>query len=888
MIGRELGHHRILGQLGQGGMGVVYLAEDLKLGRRVALKVLPPDLAQDPARRARFEREARAIAALNHPNIVTIHSVEEAEGVSFLTMELIDGRKLTDLLTRDGVPLSKTLEWSLAMADALVAAHKQGIVHRDLKPDNVMVTSEGRVKVLDFGLAKLREGLSQERAAAQLATASITEEGKIVGTVAYMAPEQAEGKPTDSRSDIFSFGVVLYEVATGKRPFHGDTAISTLSSILKDTPQPVHEVNAALPEQLGRIVRRCLAKDPARRYQSTDDLRNELHELKDEVASGEWSAGRTSASGTLPAAATVPARRTMRGVWVGGAIALLVLALAALAWLRPGGRAGGSRADVSAFTMSRVTTDGAVSEAAISPDGRYIAYVRREGPIMSLRLKQLATSDEVQVVAPSRAFIGSPFFSSDGDYLDYVVFEPDRQYGTVFRTSVLGGSPRRIADEASYVASSPDGKQLAVVGGRSSAKTIRLTGLDGSSIRELAERRGQDHFDSAAAWSSDGSSLAIVSHTFGEPQKIVIIDLAAGGERPLETRLRSFNELAWVPGRQQLLVTGSDRPLLMRAPRQIYEVSLDGTVSPLTRDLNRYAGVTVTADGSAIASVQSVRRSGIAWTAVKDGVVGPLVEVAPVSEARAGSDGVAWVGQDRLVYAVSQGEGTQIHQYDLGSRSSRAITSGPTSHMMPSVSPDGAVLLAVRAEDEKANVWRLDPSTGRGERLTAGVLDRVAVVSKDGTWALYSSVVDGRMTMRRVPIAGGPSEPISDREEFCASLSPDGTLALCAVLSDSGEVTPALVPVAGGDPRPITALPRSARIARWGPDAGSVTYLAAGEGGDELWSLPLDGRPATRIARFEGREIADFAWSPDGTRLAVVSFVDSGDVVLLRRAADGA
>jgi Tol biopolymer transport system component/predicted Ser/Thr protein kinase len=876
VIGRELGHHRILGQLGQGGMGVVYLAEDLKLGRRVALKVLPPDLAQDPARRARFEREARTIAALNHPNIVTIHSVEEVDGVSFLTMELIDGRKLTDLLGRDGLPLAKLLDWSLSIADALVAAHRQGIVHRDLKPDNVMVTTDGRVKVLDFGLAKLREGMTPERAATHLATASITEEGKIVGTVAYMSPEQAEGKPTDSRSDLFSFGVVVYEMAAGRRPFQGDTAISTLSSILKDTPAPLHEVNAALPEQLGRIVRRCLAKDPTRRYQSTDDLRNELQELKDDVASGEWSAER--------AVAPAPARRTMRGVLVGGAIAVAVIALALFAWFRPGGSAA-SRGDAAAFTMSRITTDGAVSEAAISPDGRYVAYVRREGPIYSLRLKQLATGSEVQVVAPSTTFIASPFFSADGNYLDFIQVEPGHQSGTAYRTSVLGGTLRRLVDEAFSVTSSPDHNTVSIVGGNRDGTSIRLTGTDGNQIRELAARKGQNHFDSSAAWSSDGTQIAIVSHTFGEPQRVVILDVASGEERPLETGLRAVNDVTWLPGRKQLLVTGSDRPLLLRPQRQIYELGLDGTLAPVTRDLNWYTGVSITADGGAIATVQTVRRSGILWAEVKNGTVGPLAEIAPLSEARAGTDGLAWLGEDRLAYTAVQGEASQLQLYELSARSSRPITSGADPHLAPVFSRDGKTLLGSRSENEKANVWRLDPSTGRGERITSGTLERPTALSSDGTWALYASIVEGKITARKLPLAGGPSQPLSDREEFCPSLSPDNATALCLEISPAGEMTPALVALSGGYVRPIAGLPATARMARWSPDPRSITYLISGDQGDELWNLPLDGRPAQRIVRLEHQEIGDFAWSPGGTRLAIVRSADSGDLVLLKRGA---
>jgi TolB-like protein/Flp pilus assembly protein TadD len=289
MLGTTLNHYRIEAELGRGGMGEVYAAEDTRLRRRVALKVLPPALGADPERRRRFEREAQAVAALNHPAIVTIHSVEQAGDVLFLTMELVEGTTLAALLARGGLPLDRLLEIAIPLADAMAAAHARGIVHRDLKPANVMVTHEGRVKVLDFGLARLKEPVGAGADLTATAAVELTGEGRILGTIAYMSPEQAQGQAVDHRSDIFSLGVVLYELATGRRPFTGESSLSMLSSILKDTPAPVTDVNPALPRELGRIIGRCLVKDPDRRCQSARDLRNECEELRAEVAAAQRS-----------------------------------------------------------------------------------------------------------------------------------------------------------------------------------------------------------------------------------------------------------------------------------------------------------------------------------------------------------------------------------------------------------------------------------------------------------------------------------------------------------------------------------------------------------------------------------------------------------------------
>ena len=283
--GDQLGHYRIVEPLGKGGMGEVYLANDLKLDRQVALKLLPDEYVAEPERRERFLREAKAVAALSHPNIVVIHSVEEDSDHVFLTMELVQGAPLSHLIAGGPMPLGQLFDTAIPLADAISAAHQKGIAHRDLKPDNVMVTPSGHVKVLDFGLAKLLRDDDSELAAA--ATEMVTEEGKILGTVAYMSPEQAQGKVVDARSDIFSLGILLYEMATGRRPFDGDSKISILSSLIKDAPVPATEVNRSLPRHLGRIIKHCLEKSPDRRYQSALDIRNELESLREEIRSGE-------------------------------------------------------------------------------------------------------------------------------------------------------------------------------------------------------------------------------------------------------------------------------------------------------------------------------------------------------------------------------------------------------------------------------------------------------------------------------------------------------------------------------------------------------------------------------------------------------------------------
>jgi len=334
MIGRTILHYKILEEIGEGGMGVVYKAEDTRLDRLVALKFLPAELSADPERLQRLEREAKAVAALNHPSIVTLHSFESAEveghgEVHFLTMELVEGQTLAEMIPARGLGLEKLLEISIPLAEAVAVAHRKGITHRDLKPANILITASGRVKVLDFGLAKLRPDTGTVEATALATERAMTEEGRVLGTVPYMSPEQLQGKPLDPRSDIFALGVILYEMSTGERPFAGETSADVMSAILRDVPQPATELRGDMPRHLGRVIRRCLEKDPERRYQSAIDVRNELEDVKEDLATGDGLGSMPMPSPKLP-------RRRGRPRWgryalaIGGAAAVITAIIVAM------------------------------------------------------------------------------------------------------------------------------------------------------------------------------------------------------------------------------------------------------------------------------------------------------------------------------------------------------------------------------------------------------------------------------------------------------------------------------------------------------------------------------------------------------------------------------
>ena len=373
--GRTVGHYVIQELLGAGGMGEVYAAEDTRLKRRVALKVLPDSVAHDETRRRRFEREAQSVAALNHPNIVTLHSVEHIDGTLFLTMELVDGKPLTQIIAKGSMGLAQFFAVAIPLADAIATAHQRGITHRDLKPANIMVTPEGRPKVLDFGLAKAF-GLETDALGDAAVTEPVTAQGFIVGTTSYMSPEQAEGKAVDGRSDLFSLGVVLYEMLTGERPFKGDSGVSVISSILKDTPRAITELNPSVPRELWQVVRRCLAKDPEKRLQSAKDLRNELEEVKQSLESGELSvvSSRVSAAAITGEAQREKMPGPHRRVWA-MATALVVLASAIAVWRYSSTVSAPAEDRPPETSFSVLTTQAGIEQhPSLSPDGRWMVY----------------------------------------------------------------------------------------------------------------------------------------------------------------------------------------------------------------------------------------------------------------------------------------------------------------------------------------------------------------------------------------------------------------------------------------------------------------------------------------------------------------------------------
>jgi serine/threonine protein kinase/Tol biopolymer transport system component len=894
--GTRIGVYEVTAQIGAGGMGEVYKARDPRLNRLVALKLLPAVAANDTERRERFEREAQAVAALNHPGIVTIHSVEQADGQFFLTMELVEGRSLAEAMPPAGLPLDRLLKIAISVADAMAAAHQKGITHRDLKPANIMLGEGehgGRVKVLDFGLAKLADAPDAAPGATflptALATKPITGEGRIVGTVAYMSPEQAEGKPIDARSDLFSLGVILYEMATGQRPFTGDTSISIISSIVKDTPKSVTELNPALPRDLGRIVRRALSKDLERRYQTAKDLRNDLEELKASLDSGELQTS-AMASGSFPVAVSgAPARD--RGMTI--AAGLVVLALAGgviylLATRRSQPDASATPPSIQDLQIAQLTTSGLAARPVISPDGKYVAYIQLPAPGGlraaggSVWIRQVATSSNVQIVAPDPAVsIGGLTVTPDGNYVDYVRGSTGL---ALWRVSFLGSTPKRIVERvATPVGWSPDGRHIAFVRqdvGRGITELV-LADADGANPRVLATRNNPAAFDSMnlasspsvrPAWSPDGRVIALPGQLHGSEaqDQIVFVDSTTGAERAVRMN-GTISGLDWLDGSSLVVVQDVE----LGGPFQLWRVAYqNGALSRLTNDLSSYMDLAVTAARDSLVTTKTDRRVSI-W--VSDGSGANAKEVAPPVQSSGTTDFVTWAA-DRLLFTNTISGHRTISSIGPDGGAPQEVA---TQAVSATTTSDGRTVVFVPADSARGGLWKITDG-GRPVQLVRGQSGWPSV-TRDDRSVVFTSAQGDTQSLWMVSIDGGTPTQLSHRFAAAPTLSPDGKAVAFRSQDDQGRGAYVICNLP--DCSSSRFLPRrtaggNERI-NWTADASGFLYAAGMP--RNLWVESLAGSPPRQLTHFtDDRQIADAVFSRDGTRLAIARTTTTTDIVLFK------
>jgi Tol biopolymer transport system component len=757
-------------------MGEVYRARDPRLGRDVAIKVLPAAISADPARLRRFEQEARAAAALNHPNIVTIHSVERADDVPFVTMEFVEGTSLANVIPHGGMPLGRLLPIAIALGDAVSAAHSRGIVHRDLKPSNVMVAADDRVKVLDFGLAKLLRPEPSDSGETAMASDPLTNPGLIVGTLPYMSPEQVQSKSVDHRSDIFSLGVILYEMATGERPFKGDTSALLMSSILKDTPALASDISN-VPRDLGRIIRHGLAKDPAQRYQTAVDLRNELAELQQDLSSGSLQAPAITPRAGWSARSVGVAVALSVGAALAGGYAIWRVALSQSRSAAP-----------LAVEFRQLTTQAGVQEyPSLSPDGKWVVYEGNQTGNADIYLQSVGGQNAINLTKDSPDEDTEPAFSPDGES---IAFRSSRQGGGIFVMGRTGESVRRLADTGYNPAWSPDGAKIVYAtdpaavlerGGNSELWTVLVA---------TGERQKIFAGDAVQpSWSPHGLRIAYWRVFGGEHEgQRDILTIPAGGGAPVA--ITSDAAVDWSPAWSpdgRFLFFASDRGGTMN----LWRVPVDertgaplGPPEPLSAPASYAAHISVSADGRSVAFTASSNSKTIqaasfdpGTDAIRDKVTTVIGGSRPVSGPSPSPDG-QWVAffslAPQLDIFVTRADGSGLRQ----------LTNDKANDRNPTWSRDGGQIRFMSNRSGMNQVWSMSPDGSGLRPLTnyPGGMMTYGVSTADGSKLLIISqnsdkqfVIDPKVDFNAQTPAVVPGYVAPDIDFSVWSFSPDGT-----------------------------------------------------------------------------------------------------------------
>jgi serine/threonine protein kinase/Tol biopolymer transport system component len=925
--GQRVKHYQIVNLIGEGGMGEVYLATDTILGRRVALKVLPAFVSKDPERLRRFTQEARAASRLSHPNVCVVHEIGETDdGRPFIAMEYVQGMTLRERMRNQTMKLGDVLDIAIQVADGLTAAHEAGIVHRDIKPENIIIRPEGYVKILDFGLAKLTERHKSATTTTMPTLLFHSTPGVVIGTAAYMSPEQARGVDVDERTDIWGLGVVVYEMASGRAPFTGETPTDVVVAIVEREQPPIsHHVEGAPPE-LERIVRKALRKDRNERYQIVKEMAIDLRSLRRELevnsmlersimpgdGSSDYARASTGRDRKVETNELKQARTTIlkpAGIssraWIGLAVlAAVVLALAGYGFykLRPRSETK-LRVPFERVEVAKLTTNGNALLAAISPDGKYVAYVTGESGKESLWLRQVDINSNAQLVAPREGRYLGVAFSPDGNYVYFGYAESGRNdAGQIYRLPVLGigAAAMRIELQEGLPALSHDRKRLAFIrfDPRAQTDSLIVANADGSGEQVLGTRKWPQRYGwdplARPEWSADDRMLMLPivssdpSYTGDTSTNYSVTllekDLSNGAERTIPLSPQKFDEL----GRVAVHPDGSGVMMLGKAHGaafiQIWQLFRDGSQRTVTSDLSDYRELSVRADGSALVTVQTQTLSRL-WLLRKNDS-----KPAAVTSGTSRYYDVSVAPDDKILYASDASGIADIFEISATGGDERPLTSAGGRNYAPVVSPDNRYVVFHSNRTGVFQIWRINRDGSSPKQLTSEVTESTwPAFSPDGKWILFQHAdPETPYSLWRVSIDGGKPERITEAMAIRPTVSPDGKLIAfwhndqqqnsrwrLKVINFEGGATFNIFDVA-----PTVQVQWDTPL-RWSTDGKQLVYVDHSGGIDNLWGQPIDGGAPKQLTSFDEGKIFAFGWLKDGG-LVTSRGVITADVVLIK------
>lgn len=918
--GQRVKHYEIVKLIGEGGMGEVYLAADTILGRRVALKVLPTFVSKDSERLRRFTQEARTASRLSHPNVCMVHEIGETEdGRPFIAMEYVEGLTLRQRMRSQPLKLGDVLDVAIQIADALIAAHQAGIVHRDIKPENIVIRPEGYVKILDFGLAKLTE---RHQGAFHTTMSTLlfdSTPGTVMGTAAYMSPEQARGVAVDERTDIWGLGVVLYEMASGTPPFVGETPTDVVVAIVEKDQPPISRHVENTPPELERIVKKALRKDRNERYQIVKEMAIDLRSLRRELeidslerslAPGMATAATTARrvdTNELKAAPTTIQKPSRGSAYMWIAVACVALAVAigfGIYKMRNQSEAKGP-IPFERVEVTKLTTNGTATVAAISPDGKYVAYVTSESGKESLWLRQVAINSNAQLIAPREGRYFGTAFSPDGNFVYFAYASSDRNdAGQIYRLPVLGigATATRVDGSDGPGSLSHDQKRLAFIRYDRPNQTDQLivANSDSSGEQIISTRKwplklGWD-FLSKPEW-INGDRVLLLPVIISEPGSsnnvsvnyslaILEKDLLSGKEQTIPLASQKFDEV----GHITLLPDGNGVLMPARAHGasfiQIWQLFRDGTYRSITNDLSDYRELSLQADGRAFVTVQAQTLSKL-WV-LRKGESKPTAITSGTSRYY----DLSVTPDNKIIYASDASGIADIFEVSATGGDPKQLTTEGRRNYAAVVSADNRYVVFHSNRSGSFQIWRTDRDGTNPKQLTSGNLESTwPAVSPDGKWIIYQHPETlGPYTLWRVSVDGGTPQKITEGISIRATISPDGKL-IAFWYNDERQTSSwklKVIHFESGATYNVFDVAPTVQVnwdtpLQWTQDGRYLTYVDHRGGIDNLWGQPIEGGAAQQLTNFEDSKIFSFSWMKDGSLVASRGVVTS-DVVLINDA----